>query len=59
MAEQSAPLERIIDRLHELDDETLVEVRDFVEFVCQKKEKKGKTLRDFLQTRALASVSLE
>lgn len=59
MASQSVPLEQIVDRLRELDEETLGEVGDFVEFVCQKKGKKGKKLRDFLHARALPSVTLE
>ncbi len=59
MARQSISLEQIMDRLRELDEETLVEVNDFVEFVCQKKEKKGKRLLDFLRERALPSVTLE
>lgn len=58
MARPSVPLEQIIDRLGELDEEALVEVGDFVEFVCQKK-KKGKRLLDFLRARALPSVTLE
>ena len=59
MAGQSISLEQIMDRLRELDEETLVEVNDFVEFVCQKKEKKKKRLLDFLRERALPSVTLE
>jgi len=59
MAGQSISLEQIMDRLRELDEETLVEVNDFVEFVCQKKEKKGKRLLDFLRERTLPSVTLE
>lgn len=55
---QRVPLEQLIDRLRELDEETLVEVGDFVEFVCQKK-KKGKKLLDFLRARALPSITLE
>ncbi len=59
MAGRSVPLDRLIDRLRELDEEGLAEVGDFVEFVCQKKEKKGKKLLDFLRERALPSVTLE
>jgi len=59
MAGRSVPFDRLIDRLRELDEEGLAEVGDFVEFVCQKKEKKGKKLLDFLRERALPSVTLE
>ncbi len=59
MGGQNVPLERLIDRLRELDEEALAEVGDFVEFVCQKKEKKGKKLLDFLRERALPSITLE
>jgi hypothetical protein len=58
MAGQNIPLERLVDRLRELDEETLAEIGDFVEFVCQKK-KKEKKLFDFLRARALPSVTLE
>ena len=59
MAGQSISLEQIMDRLRELDEETLAEVSDFVEFICRKKEKRGKRLLDFLRERALPSVTLE
>jgi hypothetical protein len=55
MAGQSVSVEQITDRLRKLDDEALAEVSDFVEFVCQKKEKRGKRLLDFLRERALPS----
>jgi hypothetical protein len=59
MAGPSVSLERLIDRLRELDEETLSEISDFVEFVFQKKEKKGVRLLDAVRQRALPSVTLQ
>ena len=59
MARQSVSLERLIDRLRSLDEETLAEVEDFVEFLFQKKGKTVTTRMDVVRERALASVTLE
>ena len=59
MARQSVSLERLIDRIRSLDEKTLEEVEDFVEFLFQKKGKTANTLSDIVRERALASVTLE
>ena len=59
MARQSVSLERLIDRIRELDGETLAEVEDFVALLFQKKGKTATTLIDVVRQRALASVTLE
>jgi hypothetical protein len=59
MAGPNASLERLIDRLRDLDEATLSEISDFVEFICQKKETKGLRLLDAVRQRALPSVTLE
>jgi hypothetical protein len=59
MARPNASLERLIDRLRDLDEATLSEISDFVEFIFQKKEKKGLRLLDAVRKRALPSVTLE
>jgi hypothetical protein len=59
MAGSSVALERLIDRLHDLDEMTLSEISDFVEFVIQKKEKKRLELVDAVRRRALPPVMLE
>jgi hypothetical protein len=59
MAGSSVALERLISRLRELDEATLSEISDFVEFIFQKKEKKGTPLLDAVRRRALPSVTLE
>ena len=41
MAGPSVFLERLIGCLRDLDEETLSEISDFVEFISQKKDKKG------------------
>jgi hypothetical protein len=46
MARQSVSLERLMDRIRALDEETLAEVEDFVEFLFQKKGKAVTTLMD-------------
>jgi hypothetical protein len=58
MAEPSISLERLMDRLRELDEEALSEISDFVEFVLQRKEKKVRLL-DAVRQRALPSVTLD
>jgi hypothetical protein len=58
MAGSSVALERLINRLRELDETTLSEISDFVEFVLQKQEKKA-WLLDAVRQRALLSVTLE
>lgn len=58
MAGSSVALERSINRLRELDETTLSEISDFVEFVLQKQEKKA-WLLDAVRQRALPSVTLE
>jgi hypothetical protein len=59
MAGSSVALERLIERLSDPDEATVSEISDFVEFICQKKEKKGVALLDAVRRRALASVTLE
>jgi hypothetical protein len=59
MARSSVALERLIDRLRNLDEATLLEISDFVEFIAQKKEQKGGRLLDAVRQRALPSVTLE
>jgi hypothetical protein len=59
MAGSSVALERLIDRLRNLDEATLSEIGDFVEFIFQKKEKKGSSLLDTVRQRALSSITLE
>jgi hypothetical protein len=59
MVRQRVSLERLIDRLRALDEETLAEVEDFVEFLFHKKEKPATPLLDMLRGRALPSVTLE
>lgn len=59
MAKHSVSLERLAHRLRALDEDALAEVSDFVEFLCQKQEKKDQGLLGFLQERALPSVTLE
>jgi hypothetical protein len=59
MAGPNASLERLMDRLRNLDEATLSEISDFVEFICQKKETKGLRLLDAVRQRALPSVALE
>jgi len=59
MAGSSVALEQLIDRLRDLDEATLSEVSDFVEFIYQKKDKKGVPLLDAVRQRALPSVTLE
>jgi hypothetical protein len=59
MARQNVPLDRLIDRLRVLDEDVLTEVSDFVEFLWQKKKKRGQRLLDVLRERALQSVTLE
>ena len=59
MTRQSVSLERLIDRIRELDEETLAEVEDFVEFLFQKQGKSVTTLMDVVRERALDSVTLE
>jgi hypothetical protein len=59
MAGSSVALERLIDRLRDLDEATLSEISDFVEFIFQQKEKKGSPLLDAVRQRALPSVTLE
>jgi len=59
MAGPSVFLERLIGRLRDLDEETLSEISDFVEFISQKKDKKGLRMLDAVRQRALPSVTLE
>jgi hypothetical protein len=59
MAGPNTSLERLIDRLRNLDEETLSEISDFVEFIFQKKEKKRVRLLDAVRQRALPSATLE
>jgi hypothetical protein len=59
MAGPNASLERLMDRLRNLDEATLSEISDFVEFICQKKETKRLRLLDAVRQRALPSVALE
>jgi hypothetical protein len=59
MARQTIPLDVLVNRLGELDEEDRAVVGDFVEFLCQRKRKKGKGLLEYLRERALPSVSLE
>ena len=56
MARRTVPLELLVNRLGELDEEDRAEVIDFVEFLRQKKGKKGKGLLEYLRERALPSV---
>lgn len=48
MARQSVSLERLIDRIRALDEESLAEVEDFVGFLFQKKGKTAITLVDIV-----------
>jgi phosphopantothenoylcysteine synthetase/decarboxylase len=59
MAGPSVSLERLIDRLRGLDEATLSEISDFVEFIVQKKQKKGLPLLDAVRQRGLPSVTLQ
>lgn len=59
MAGSNVALERLIDRLRTLDEATLSEISDFVEFMAQKKAQKGGLLLDAVRQRALPSVTLE
>ena len=59
MARQRVALERLIDRIRTLDEETLAEVEDFVAFLFQKKGQTVTTLMDVARERALTSVTLE
>ena len=59
MARQRVSLERLMDRIRALDEHTLAEVEDFVEFLFQKQEKAANTLMDVVRERALDSVTLE
>ena len=59
MARQNVSLERLIDRLRALDEETLAEVEDFVEFLFQRKEKPARRILDVLRERAHPYVTLE
>jgi hypothetical protein len=59
MADSSVALERLIERLRDLDEATLSEISDFVEFISQKKAKKGLRLLDAVRQRALPAVTLE
>jgi phosphopantothenoylcysteine synthetase/decarboxylase len=52
-------LERLIGRLRDLDEETLSEISDFVQFISQKKDKKGLRILDAVRQRVLPSVTLE
>jgi hypothetical protein len=58
MARQGVSLERLIERLRALDEETLAEVEDFVECLFQKREKPAPRLLDIVRERALPSVTL-
>ena len=52
-------LERLIGRLRDLDEETLSEISAFVQFISQKKDKKGLRILDAVRHRVLPSVTLE
>lgn len=52
-------LERLIGRLRDLDEETLSEISAFVQFISQKKDKKGLRILDAVRQRVLPSVTLE
>ena len=52
-------IDHLIRRIRELDEETLIEVEDFVEFLCLKKAKQMPKLLDVVRDRALSSVTLE
>ena len=53
MAGPSAFLERLINRLRDMDEETLSEISDFVEFISQKKDKNGLRMLDAVRQRSL------
>jgi hypothetical protein len=59
MVGPSVFLERLISRLRDLDEDTLSEISDFVEFISQKKDKKGLRMLDAVRQRALPSVILK
>ena len=59
MAGQSITFQQPFERLHMLDEETLAEVDDFVEFLSQKKGRRDISLFNVVRERALPSVTLE
>jgi hypothetical protein len=59
MVGPSVFLERLISRLRDLDEDTLSEISDLVEFISQMKDKKGLRMLDAIRQRAPPAVTLE
>jgi hypothetical protein len=59
MAGPSVFVERLISRLHDLDEDTLSEISDLVEFISQMKDKEGLRMLDAVRQRVLPAVILK
>jgi len=59
MAGPSVFVERLIGRLRDLDEDTLSEISDLVEFISQMKDNKGLRMLDAVRQRAPPAVTLE